>query len=248
MRKYYNLTENDLKNKEFELGAIYLTDTGKIFFDSHKGIRKELIDTGKIIIAGLPGIGRSKAASMHPEMVLDLDLSDYFFIEKSIPNDKGKTTTVKIQNPIWLDNYISAIKASVYETEGLKDFKDLTYVCISVYPRVLNSLRKKHIPFVIVIPKDKDDAIARYNANGECDEFTQQVENNWDKWISDLKSYDMPIIQLEKGKYLSNLLFDPGSNYAYLTRLKQEVILDIFDKEDEPDEIGEMFENMIKPR
>ncbi len=165
-------------------------------------------ETNKIIIAGFPGIGKSETFKIIPEVVADCESSDFHWITGV---DDGK----KLCNPDWPKNYIQYIKLLTYETDGLKRYKDLLYICISTHSEVLQYLRNNHIPFIIVVPEDKDETIKRYYARGNSEEFIIKLEENWDEWMKNFESYGMPIIKLPTDMYLSDLL-DRISSYKYL--------------------------------
>lgn len=202
--------------------------------------------TDKIIIAGFPGIGKSKAAEVLEGIVYDGESSDFHWLKPA--NNKVEAETKMKENildPIWPDNYLQFIKMLAYETDGVSAYKDLVYIYISTHEEVLSHLRKYHIPFVIVVPEDKDETVARYRERGNSESFIKKLEENWDIWMDNFKSYDMPIIRLKPGMYLSDIL-DHYSTYDYLKSKIKDVEERILDLEEDPndDPGGEILNNL----
>lgn len=181
--------------------------------------------TNKIIIAGFPGVGKSETSNIIPEVSIDAESSNFHWIEDADGD--------KILNPDWPHNYIQYIKLLVYESEGLENYKDLLYVCISTHSEVLRYLRNNHIPFIIVTPEDKEETIERYRKRGNSEEFIQKLDENWDEWMKNFESYNMPIIKLADSMYLSDLL-DRISSYKYLKSKVADVNKRILSVENDP--------------
>ena len=120
-------------------------------------MKKEYVSS-KIIIAGFPGVGKSEAAKLIPGVVMDVESSDYHWNED------------KSLNPLWPDNYLDYVKI-LLETDGLEEYRDLLYICISTHADTLKRLRKLQIPFVIAVPEDKEETIARYRERGNSEAF-----------------------------------------------------------------------------
>ena len=191
---------------------------------------KEYVSS-KIIIAGFPGVGKSQAAKIIPGVVMDVESSDYHWNED------------KTLNPLWPDNYLDYVKI-LLETDGLKNYRDLLYICISTHNQTLERLRKLQIPFIIAVPEDKEETIARYKARGNSEAFVKQLEENWETWIEDFKKYEMPIITVPKGYYLSELL-DKPSYYDLLKSKIDEVCQYVLSVEDEYNPIDEFFDGLL---
>ena len=204
--------------------------------------------TDKINIAGFPGVGKSKAAEVLKGIAYDAESSDFHWMKQTNnKTDAASKIEANLLDPCWPDNYHTLIKMLAYETDGLKDFKDLTYICISTHEEVLRYLRKYHIPFVIVLPGNKDETIARYRERGNSESFIKKVEENWDSWMENFRSYDMPIIRLKPDMYLSDLL-DRYSTYDYLKSKIKDVEERILDLEEDPsdDPNGEILNNLCE--
>lgn len=191
---------------------------------------KEYVSS-KIIIAGFPGVGKSEAAKIIPGVVMDVESSEWHWNED------------KTLNPLWPDNYLDYVKI-LLETDGLKNYRDLLYICISTHNQTLEKLRKLQIPFIIAVPEDKEETIARYKARGNSEAFVKQLEENWETWMEDFKKYEMPIITVPKGHYLSELL-DKPSYYDLLKSKIDEVCQYVLSVEDEYNPIDEFFDGLL---
>lgn len=202
--------------------------------------------TDKIIIAGFPGVGKSKAAEVLKGIVYDAESSDFHWIKQTNNKiDAASKIEANLLDPCWPDNYHTLIKVLAYETEGISKYKDLVYICISTHEEVLSYLRKYHIPFVIAIPDDKDKTIARYRERGNSESFIKKLEENWDEWMDNFKKYDMPILRLGADMYLSDVL-DRVSTYDYLKSKLNDVQERVLDLEEDPsdDPGGEILNNL----
>ena len=197
-------------------------DTDKGNFDINK----------PMIIAGFPGVGKSTAAKLFGTTDIENENMDRpVIISKSSNTDNPYDSIVKNNyenhcidlessdfhwiidkdgdkhlHPEWPANYINAIKLLLFETRGLKKYKNLKYVCISTHKDVLNTLRDQEIEFCIVAPLSKENAIERYKKRGSSEEFIQKLDENWDTFMNDLDSYDMPVIKTDE--YLYDILRD----------------------------------------
>lgn len=183
----------------------------------------------KIIIAGFPGVGKSYAGTANPGVVADLESSDFHWIYDKDGN--------KHQHPAWPYNYFQAAEMLALETEGLPDYKDLMYVCISTHHEVLKILKDHKIPFVIYAPESKDVALRRYAERGSSEAFIKSLDENWDKYMNDLKEIDMPMIMSDT--YLKEAL-DMDGTYAYMLDKINNVEKYVFgiDPEEEEEENG----------
>lgn len=159
----------------------------------------------KIIIAGFPGVGKSTAAKIDPQIVADMESSDFHWII----DPEGK----KNLHPAWPDNYVKAIEMMAKETDGLENYRDLLYICCSTHKDVIKRLIEDRFAVIIVAPKDKQTYLNRYMARGSSEEFVKSMDENWDSYMEDIKSYGMPVIYNDE--YLHDILFMPGT-YDYL--------------------------------
>lgn len=187
--------------------------------------------SSKIIIAGFPGVGKSEAAKLIPGVVMDVESSDYHWNED------------KSLNPLWPDNYLDYVKI-LLETDGLEEYKDLLYICISTHADTLKRLRKLQIPFVIAVPEDKEETIARYKERGNSEAFIKQLDEHWEEWMKDFEDYDMPVLTVPKGHYLSELLYKP-SYYDMLKSMVDATYTHVLSVEEEYNPMDEFFDGLI---
>ena len=170
----------------------------------------------KIVIAGFPGTGKSTASEIFGDAVIDLESSNYHWII----TDSGN----KVLHPEWPDNYVRAICAVANETDGLADYARTLYVCCSTHNEVLTALMIRKQPFVIVCPKTDHNSMLqfldRYRERNSPPEFINAMRNNWNKYMEDIKSYNIPVIYTMQ--YIGNILSIRGA-YAYLLAKVQDV-------------------------
>lgn len=183
----------------------------------------------KIIIAGFPGVGKTTAAKTLNGIVLDLDSSKFHWTtdtdNKTSSEEKSKN---KVQcDPEWPGNYVNLIKMIYNETEGISDYKDLIYICISTHSEVLERLRQDKIPFVIVRPETKEIMIDRYKNRGNSEAFIEKIDKNWSEWMDNLGKYGMPIITLLEDNFLIDVL-DRLSVYDYLKDKIDDIVNRVF--------------------
>jgi len=193
-------------------------------------MKKEYVSS-KIIIAGFPGVGKSEAAKLIPGVVMDVESSDYHWNED------------KSLNPLWPDNYLDYVKI-LLETDGLEEYRDLLCICISTHADTLKRLRKLQIPFVIAVPEDKEETIARYKERGNSEAFIKQLDEHWEEWMKDFEDYDMPVLTVPKGHYLSELL-DKPSYYDMLKSMVDATYTHVLSVEEEYNPMDEFFDGLI---
>lgn len=150
-----------------------------------------------------------------------VDWDKFFYIKPK----KGRP----IQDPEWPSNFIKAVRCLVYETEGLKSYKNLRYVFINAGPKPLKYLVENKIPFVITMPRMFEGKYAPVEHYG---------------WLnSEYLSLDMPMIYLDDDEYLN--IFKRESTYKYLVDKIDFVEAYRFGTcvfSDDLDEFDEMFE------
>lgn len=161
------------------------------------------------IISGFPGTGKSKAAEMLPGIVIDLESSDFHWMDHK--------AEVKVQHPEWPSNYIAAIRALAFETDGLKNYRDLLYVVISAHKEILDRLDDLGIDYAVAFPalEAKEEYLQRYVNRGNTPEFIEKLSANYEKFISDLRSHGKPEIVLGAGEYLFDKLNDCHFDIKY---------------------------------
>lgn len=193
--------------------------------------------TDKIIIAGFPGVGKTKAGEILKDIVIDCESSDFHWEDPLADN--------KVAHFEWPENYLKLIYMLAYETDGLAKYVKLDYICCSTHSEVLGILRKFKIPFIIVVPEDKDSTIARYRERGNSEAFIKKLEENWEEWMNNFASYNMPIIKLPPDMYLSDFL-SKDSTYDYLITKIDEVEKYILSTEEDTDSTGDDVDNFIR--
>ena len=117
-----------------------------------------------VIVCGFPGVGKSRYCTSGTDLrVLDLESSDFSNIR------------------FWPDNYLSYIQQTVGKNE-------YDVIFISSHDVVRHGLMEMGIPFVVATPEpwEKKKYIARYKNRGDSLEFIQLLDDNWDKWLSDI--------------------------------------------------------------
>lgn len=161
------------------------------------------------IISGFPGTGKSTAAKLLPGIVFDLESSDFHWIDPK--------AEVKVQHPKWPANYISAIRALAFETDGLKNYRDLLYVVISAHKEILDRLDELGIDYAVSYPDitAKEEYIQRYIDRGNTPEFIAKLDANYEKFIADIRSHGKPEIPLAEGQYLFDRLNDRNFDIKY---------------------------------
>lgn len=154
----------------------------------------------KIIIAGFPGTGKSTYASMENTKLnaIDLESSDFHWIYEN-----GE----KVKNPDWPNNYVEEI---IRICNNLDD--DNAYIMCSTHKEVLLKLKNLGMRFIIVAPYSKDVYIKRYINRGSSESFIKSLNDNWDNYMDDIKSYNVHTICSDK--YISDL-FDSMDYYRY---------------------------------
>lgn len=155
------------------------------------------------VISCFAGCGKTTVGKKYPN-VLDLQASSYHFDYSNIDktqyeNMKGNQS--RIPNPLWPNNYLTAIKKAINEY-------DLILVPSSLDIREL--LMKNNIPFLFVLPsnseKVKEKLIKRYQARKNDENFIIRNMNYFNLWSRDAKDYPYPIEILRDDEYLEDLL------------------------------------------
>lgn len=161
------------------------------------------------IISSFPGTGKSTAAKLLPGVVIDLESSDFHWMDP-----KAET---KIENPEWPKNYINTIRALAFESESHPDYKDLLYVLISGHREVLEQLDLLGINYAVSFPSldSKEEYLQRYIDRGNTEDFIKKLGANYENFIRDLRSHGKPEIELGAGEYLFDKLNDINLKIDY---------------------------------
>ncbi len=134
-----------------------------------------------LVISAFPATGKTYFFNNTKLNVLDSDSSN--FDKKDFPN-----------------NYIEHIK---------KNINKVDIILVSSHKEVRDALVKNGIDFMLVYPKIelKDEYIQRYKQRGSNEGFIQLITDNWDVWITELKTQVCCTkIGLTKNDYLSNFI------------------------------------------
>lgn len=140
------------------------------------------------IICGYSGIGKSYVARQMPEIVLDLESSNY---------DKSPD--------VWPNNYVDDI--ITYSEE----FDDDHYILCSCHEEVRLELENRGISFVIVAPKADlfYEYSRRWYKRGSSIPFINMMQNKWYKMHESLlihNSENIAVICLDKDEYVGDLI------------------------------------------
>lgn len=156
-----------------------------------------------MIISGFAGIGKTTFTSMHSDIAIDLESSNFKWIFdesiKDINVEERKGLTEKVPNPEWPMNYIKAIKEAS---------KKYAYVFICMDADIREILRQENIRYFVAFPmlECKDEYIGRYRERNNGENFIRLLEAKYDTWVSDLIETEPNQIRLTKGQYISDKL------------------------------------------
>lgn len=143
-----------------------------------------------VIISGFPAVGKSYMFNnLKGKKVADSDSS--LFSWKYVDGEK-------VRNEDFPKNYI----------EHIKSLKDYDYVLVSTHKSVREALEKESIPYMLVYPsKDlKEEYIQRYKERGSNEAFIKLMDENWDKFLSELEEETFPTkLELKNGETLMKL-------------------------------------------
>lgn len=146
-----------------------------------------------IVICGFPGIGKTCAASNRSN-ILDAESSAFSWIWNVDIPEKGRE-----RNPDFPGNYIKYIKENMEKYD---------VILASSHQAVREALKAEGVQFVIVapLPTLQNEYMIRYLERGSSVDFIEQLYENWATFINDLCNDGAPIIWLEKGMYLTDVL------------------------------------------
>ena len=142
-----------------------------------------------LIICGFPGTGKTTAAQRSKDVV-DLESSGFQWDFSQDPPARRED---------WPRNYIQAIK------EATEHF---SYVLASTHEDVRLELKAADLPYVIVLPNLdlKNEYLIRYVIRGDNAEFIKRVYDNWEPWLFGLGLEGAPVIKLDSGQTISDIL------------------------------------------
>lgn len=131
------------------------------------------------IVSGFAGIGKTTAALKY-DNVIDLESSQFFFqLPENLTNEdyeKLKGDTSRQPNPNGLSDYIDAI---------IEAQKQYDYVCIAMFPQLIQELNNRNIDVQIVVPdlNDKHHYEKRYKDRGNQSNWINNMVTNWDAFV-----------------------------------------------------------------
>lgn len=131
------------------------------------------------IVSGFAGIGKTTAALKY-DNVIDLESSQFFFqLPENLTKDdyeKLKGDTSRQPNPNGLSDYIDVI---------IEAQKQYDYVCIAMFPQLIQELNNRNIEVQIVVPdiNDKFHYEKRYKDRGNQTNWINNMIKNWDAFV-----------------------------------------------------------------
>jgi hypothetical protein len=104
-----------------------------------------------------------------------------------------------VRNPEFPENYISYIQENMEKYE---------VILVSSHQNVRNALKAEGIQYIIVAPwaSLKNEYMARYLRRGSEIEFIDLMNNAWGDFLRGIEEDGAPVVRLDKGEYLSDLL------------------------------------------
>lgn len=146
-----------------------------------------------MVICGFPGVGKSCAANNRTN-ILDAESSAFSWIWNPENLEKGRE-----RNPEFPANYIRYIKENMEQYD---------VILVSSHQAVRDALKAEGIGYIIVAPyfSIKNEYLIRYLQRGSSIEFIEQLNKDWGTFLEDLVNDSAPLIWLDKGEYLKDVL------------------------------------------
>lgn len=147
-----------------------------------------------LIVAGFPGVGKSKIVNdeMFKELtIVDSDSSSYSNLDV---DQDGKV----LRNPEFPLNYVDMIESEISKVD---------IRLISTHSSVLDVLDIRGLEYFIVVPTldQKYIYLDRYRNRGSSEEFIQMMEENYDSFVEQLLNRPNGIkIVLDQYSHLSD--------------------------------------------
>ena len=127
------------------------------------------------IVSGFPGTGKSFIATKFPNLVRDLESSEFHWVTDESGN--------KVVNPKWPENYIEAIKA--LSTCGL-----YMNVMVSSHKLIREKMAKSGIKYTNVYPENTPEMkkliLERYKSRKSSPEFIKNLDEHWEEYITEM--------------------------------------------------------------
>ncbi len=152
-----------------------------------------------IFIYAFTATGKSTLAKKYKN-IIDMESVDYKYLNEKRNNEERKSSSDRILNPQWPQNYFEAL-------EKVKDKYD--YILIS--DDICDSyLQKNNYEYWQIYPNInlKQDYLNRCKKRGNNKIFISNLNKNWDNWCKQCKSDKNATkhIELQKGQYLEDVL------------------------------------------
>lgn len=183
------------------------------------------------VVSAFPGTGKSHLFRDPKNLIiLDSDSSQYSWAY----DDEGN----KSRNPDFPDNYITHIKDAVEEAD---------LILVSTHKEVRDALVANGIHFDLVFPDVslKDEYIQRYKDRGSDEGFIKMMENNFEKFIGELRGQDgcTKLVLDEPSIFLSDLGYTKELGHFIVTNSLKSVV-NIFDINDIKEFTGNRLEGL----
>jgi len=157
-----------------------------------------------MIIAAYAGAGKTTAAKLHPETVVDFVCMPYKYILESLlegaDSESRKANPDHVMREDWPWNYLAAIKGAMSGEKILLIPTDLN---------VLLLLRNDKIPYTLCYPEReaRENYRQRFIARGNTDEFIEIFIGGWEERIAALEqdTYGKHIV-LRDWEFLSDVI------------------------------------------
>ena len=145
-----------------------------------------------IIICGFPGVGKSCVATNRTN-ILDAESSAFSWIFDPETAEEPK------RNQAFPGNYVKHIKDNMDRYE---------FIMVSTHKQVLDAIEYEGLPYIIVAPQPclKNEYLIRYLQRGSTIEFIELLNEKWESFLADIGNRQQPVIWLEAGQYMSDIL------------------------------------------
>jgi len=158
--------------------------------------------SNSIIVAAFAGTGKTTAATLFPQTVIDFVCMPYKYAleQGDDAGEAGKANPNNVMRDEWPRNYVDAIKAAMTEDRILLIPTDLI---------VLWLLQRESIPYWLVYPqrKAKDVYHQRFLERGNTESFIDVFIGRWGSFFNAFEqdTYGRHIV-LEPHQFLSDVL------------------------------------------
>ncbi len=146
-----------------------------------------------MVICGFPGVGKTSVANNRIN-ILDAESSAFSWIIDPEHLEKGRK-----RDPNFPLNYIKYIQDNMERYD---------VILVSSHQNVRDALKAEGIPYIIVAPwaELKNEYMIRYLRRGSEIEFIDLMQNAWGDFLRGIEVDGAPVIYLDSGKYLSDVL------------------------------------------